>query len=163
VILFVVFPAACLSWPVLIVYVTARLPPFRRSDRLVLTKKTAQQHPIHTTQHVPATSPSLDPIRSTKKPENNFFPLTLECTHSLCRVTTLLYTPATGISNNPQLTRSTNVWPGKLCCSSRCGIPFERLMQANRDLMEHSIKLGDCLGKGAFGSVYRVSLCEKLT
>lgn len=22
--------------------------------------------------------------------------------------------------------------------------------------MEHSIKLGDCLGKGAFGSVYRV-------
>ena len=23
--------------------------------------------------------------------------------------------------------------------------------------MEHSIKLGDCLGKGAFGSVYRVS------
>jgi hypothetical protein len=29
-------------------------------------------------------------------------------------------------------------------------------LQANRDLMEHSIKLGDCLGKGAFGSVYRV-------
>jgi hypothetical protein len=35
--------------------------------------------------------------------------------------------------------------------------PISALMiQANRDLMEHSIKLGDCLGKGAFGSVYRV-------
>ena len=42
-----------------------------------------------------------------------------------------------------------------------CPLPYPRLLselmtQANRDLMEHSIKLGDCLGKGAFGSVYRV-------
>jgi len=41
--------------------------------------------------------------------------------------------------------------------------PLQQLMsQANRDLMEHQIKLGDCLGKGAFGSVYRVFRSQML-